>query len=103
LIAELRDRDRELNEMMAAHQHQLMAWEQDRQRLLTLEQRNAQTEGTLLYCHCARRQNLQQSNARVSEHACLRIHNHTHTYRVTSLTHFRPEINLIVACPETTD
>lgn len=39
LVAELRDRDRELNEMTIAHQHQLQAWEQDRHRLLTLEQK----------------------------------------------------------------
>ncbi|XP_052074404.1 repetitive organellar protein-like isoform X1 [Mytilus californianus] len=39
LVAELRDRDRELNEMTQAHQHQLQAWEQDRHRLLTLEEK----------------------------------------------------------------
>jgi len=31
LVTELKDRDRELNDMMSAHQHQLLAWEQDRQ------------------------------------------------------------------------
>ncbi|KAM4635719.1 coiled-coil domain-containing protein 62 isoform 2-T2 [Polymixia lowei] len=39
LIAELKDRDRELNTMAASHHKQLQAWEQDRQRVLTLEQR----------------------------------------------------------------
>ncbi|KAJ8312954.1 hypothetical protein KUTeg_010327 [Tegillarca granosa] len=41
LITELQDRDRELNDMVSAHQHQLIAWEQDRQRLLMLEQKCA--------------------------------------------------------------
>ncbi|KAM6318253.1 coiled-coil domain-containing protein 62 isoform 2-T2 [Podargus strigoides] len=36
LIAELKDRDEELNEMVAAHQSQLLAWEHDRQKILTL-------------------------------------------------------------------
>lgn len=45
LIAELKDRDRELNEMAATHQKQLLAWEDDRQRVLTLEQRCARMEG----------------------------------------------------------
>ncbi|MGH0147904.1 UNVERIFIED_CONTAM: hypothetical protein FKN15_011197 [Acipenser sinensis] len=40
LIAELKDRDKELNNMVLAHQKQLVAWEVDRQRVLTLEQRN---------------------------------------------------------------
>ncbi|XP_040914598.1 coiled-coil domain-containing protein 62 isoform X2 [Toxotes jaculatrix] len=39
LMAELKDRDRELNSMAASHHKQFHAWEQDRQRLLTLEQR----------------------------------------------------------------
>ncbi|XP_023255447.1 coiled-coil domain-containing protein 62 [Seriola lalandi dorsalis] len=39
LMAELKDRDRELNTMSASHHKQLHAWEQDRQRVLTLEQR----------------------------------------------------------------
>ncbi|XP_040012742.1 coiled-coil domain-containing protein 62 isoform X2 [Xiphias gladius] len=39
LMAELKDRDRELNTMAASHHKQLQAWEQDRQRVLTLEQR----------------------------------------------------------------
>lgn len=41
LIAELRDRDGELNTMVAGHHNQLKSWEQDRQRVLTLEQRCA--------------------------------------------------------------
>ncbi|XP_062340081.1 coiled-coil domain-containing protein 62 isoform X2 [Osmerus eperlanus] len=47
LIAELKDRDQELNTMAAAHHKQLLAWEQDRQRVLTLEQRNARLEDEL--------------------------------------------------------
>ncbi|XP_044030126.1 coiled-coil domain-containing protein 62 isoform X2 [Siniperca chuatsi] len=39
LMAELKDRDRELNTMAASHHKQLHAWEQDRQRVLALEQR----------------------------------------------------------------
>ncbi|XP_056260245.1 coiled-coil domain-containing protein 62 isoform X2 [Seriola aureovittata] len=39
LMAELKDRDRELNTMSTSHHKQLHAWEQDRQRVLTLEQR----------------------------------------------------------------
>lgn len=45
LIAELKDRDQELNAMAAAHQKQLLSWEQDRQRVLILEQRCARLEG----------------------------------------------------------
>lgn len=44
-MAELKDRDRELNTMAASHHKQLHAWEQDRQRVLTLEQRCSQLEG----------------------------------------------------------
>ncbi|KAK3084622.1 hypothetical protein FSP39_016463 [Pinctada imbricata] len=49
LIQELKDRDRELNDMMTAHQQQLVAWEQDRHRILTLEQRLAKTEEDYQY------------------------------------------------------
>lgn len=45
LIAELKDRDQELNTMAAAHHQQLQAWEQDRQRVLSLEQRCTRLEG----------------------------------------------------------
>ena len=45
LMAELRDRDRELNTMAASHHQQLHVWEQDRQRVLTLEQRCSRTDG----------------------------------------------------------
>lgn len=45
LIAELKDREQELNSMASAHHRQLQAWEQDRQRVLTLEQRSARLEG----------------------------------------------------------
>ena len=44
LIRELQDRDRELNEMVASHQKQLLAWEQDRQKLLALETKCARYE-----------------------------------------------------------
>ena len=47
LIAELQDRDRELNEMVASHQKQLLAWEHDRQKLLTLEQRYTRVQGNV--------------------------------------------------------
>ncbi|XP_072514769.1 coiled-coil domain-containing protein 62 isoform X2 [Salminus brasiliensis] len=47
LIAELKDRDQELNTMAAAHHRQLQAWEQDRQRVLTLEQRCGRLEDEL--------------------------------------------------------
>lgn len=39
LIAELKDRDQELNDMVAVHQRQLLAWEDDRQKVLTLAER----------------------------------------------------------------
>ncbi|XP_009282187.1 PREDICTED: coiled-coil domain-containing protein 62 isoform X3 [Aptenodytes forsteri] len=39
LIAELKDRDKELNDMVAVHQRQLLAWEDDRQKVLTLAER----------------------------------------------------------------
>lgn len=45
LMAELKDRDKELNTMAASHHKQLHAWEHDRQRVLTLEQRCSQLEG----------------------------------------------------------
>uniref|UniRef100_H2ZID9 Coiled-coil domain-containing protein 62 n=1 Tax=Ciona savignyi TaxID=51511 RepID=H2ZID9_CIOSA len=44
LIGELKDRDKELNEMVAAHHHQLSAWERDRNRVLDLEQKNDRLE-----------------------------------------------------------
>ena len=45
LVVELQDRDRELNDMMIAHQQQLVAWEQDRHRILVLEQKLTKAEG----------------------------------------------------------
>ncbi|XP_064024582.1 coiled-coil domain-containing protein 62 isoform X2 [Pogoniulus pusillus] len=39
LTAELKDRDKELNDMVAVHQKQLLAWERDRQKTLTLAER----------------------------------------------------------------
>ncbi|XP_073334218.1 coiled-coil domain-containing protein 62 isoform X2 [Pagrus major] len=47
LMAELKDRDRELNTMAASHHKQLHAWEQDRQRVLTLEHRCARLDEEL--------------------------------------------------------
>ncbi|XP_059400793.1 protein Hook homolog 3-like isoform X1 [Carassius carassius] len=47
LIAELKDHDQELNTMAAAHHKQLLSWEQDRQRVLILEQRCARLEDEL--------------------------------------------------------
>ncbi|XP_037607847.1 coiled-coil domain-containing protein 62 [Sebastes umbrosus] len=47
LMAELKDRDRELNAMAASHHKQLHAWEQDRQRVLSLEQRCARSDDEL--------------------------------------------------------
>ncbi|XP_072227463.1 coiled-coil domain-containing protein 62 [Leuresthes tenuis] len=38
LVTELKDREKELNAMAASHHRQHRAWEQDRQRVLTLEQ-----------------------------------------------------------------
>jgi uncharacterized protein (DUF3084 family) len=45
MITELKDRDRELNTMAASHHKQLHAWEQDRQRVLSLEKRCARSDG----------------------------------------------------------
>ncbi|XP_028002947.1 coiled-coil domain-containing protein 62 isoform X2 [Eptesicus fuscus] len=47
LIGELKDRDKELNEMVAVHQRQLLSWEEDRQKVLTLEERCSKLEGEL--------------------------------------------------------
>lgn len=47
LIQELKDRDRELNEMVASHQQQLLAWEQDRSKLSNTEEHAARLEGEL--------------------------------------------------------
>ncbi|XP_032899087.1 coiled-coil domain-containing protein 62 isoform X3 [Amblyraja radiata] len=47
LVAELKDRDKELNEMVSAHQKQLLAWEEDRLRILGLEERCAKVEHEL--------------------------------------------------------
>ena len=44
LIGELRDRDKELNEMVQAHHTEMKAWEEDRTRSHTLEQRCAKLE-----------------------------------------------------------
>lgn len=45
LMAELKDREKELNTMAATQHKQLLAWEQDRQRVLALEQRCAFLNG----------------------------------------------------------
>ncbi|KAF6080727.1 coiled-coil domain containing 62 [Phyllostomus discolor] len=47
LVGELKDRDRELNDMVAVHQRQLLSWEEDRQKVLTLEERCSKLEGEL--------------------------------------------------------
>nr|XP_044631902.1 coiled-coil domain-containing protein 62 isoform X4 [Equus asinus] len=47
LIGELKDRDKELNDMVALHQRQLLSWEEDRQKVLTLEERCSKLEGEL--------------------------------------------------------
>ncbi|CAB1318026.1 unnamed protein product [Coregonus sp. 'balchen'] len=47
LLQDRKDRDQELNTMAAAHHKQLTSWEQDRQRVLTLEQRCARLEDEL--------------------------------------------------------
>ncbi|XP_076778981.1 coiled-coil domain-containing protein 62 isoform X6 [Arvicanthis niloticus] len=47
LIGELKDRDKELNDMVAVHQRQLLSWEEDRQKVLTLEERCGKLEGEL--------------------------------------------------------
>ncbi|NWV05819.1 CCD62 protein, partial [Ptilonorhynchus violaceus] len=39
LIAELKDRDRELNDMVVVHERHIQAWEDDRQKILTLAER----------------------------------------------------------------
>ncbi|NXU08539.1 CCD62 protein, partial [Pardalotus punctatus] len=39
LIAELKDRDRELHDMVAVHERHIQAWEDDRQKILTLAER----------------------------------------------------------------
>lgn len=45
LIGELKDRDKELNDMVAAHQQQIAAWEKDRQRVSLLEKKCGKFEG----------------------------------------------------------
>ncbi|XP_062414940.1 coiled-coil domain-containing protein 62 isoform X1 [Pungitius pungitius] len=47
LMAELKDRDRELDAMAASHRGQLHAWERDRQKVLSLEQRCARLDEEL--------------------------------------------------------
>ncbi|XP_042708432.2 coiled-coil domain-containing protein 62 isoform X3 [Chrysemys picta bellii] len=47
LIAELKDRDKELNDMVAVHQRQLLAWEDDRQKILTVAERCSRLENEL--------------------------------------------------------
>ncbi|XP_070807016.1 coiled-coil domain-containing protein 62 [Pituophis catenifer annectens] len=47
VLAELKDRDKELNNMVAVHQRQFLAWEDDRQKILTLEERSSRLENEL--------------------------------------------------------
>lgn len=44
-MSELKDRDRELSDMMKSHQQQLVAWQQDRDRIGVLERKCTQYEG----------------------------------------------------------
>ena len=44
LISELKDRDRELNEMVLSHQRQIGAWDADRKKIMVLEERGTQYE-----------------------------------------------------------
>lgn len=44
-MAELKDREGELNAMAASHCKQIQAWEQDRRRMLTMEQRCRHLDG----------------------------------------------------------
>jgi chromosome segregation ATPase len=55
LMAELRDRDKELNETVAAHRKQLDAWDADRQKILKLEEK---------YARC--RKDIQSKNSYIS-------------------------------------
>lgn len=45
LMAELKDREKELNTMSASQHKHMLAWEQDRQRMLTLEKKCARLNG----------------------------------------------------------
>ena len=45
LVEELRERDRELNDLVTSHQHQLSMWEQDRQLVLHLQHKCRRLEG----------------------------------------------------------
>ncbi|MFT7805101.1 coiled-coil domain-containing protein 62 isoform X2 [Arapaima gigas] len=47
LLSELKDRDKELNDMVNSHKKQLLAWEEDRQRVLTLELKCSSQESEL--------------------------------------------------------
>uniref|UniRef100_A0A3Q2P3F8 Coiled-coil domain containing 62 n=1 Tax=Fundulus heteroclitus TaxID=8078 RepID=A0A3Q2P3F8_FUNHE len=51
LMAELKDREQELNAMSASHHKQRQAWEQDRQSALMLERRGARLEEELQMCN----------------------------------------------------
>jgi len=48
LINELKDRDRELNEMSDSHQKQLISWETDKRRVLVLEKKLPKLKANLL-------------------------------------------------------
>jgi hypothetical protein len=45
LVEELRARDKELNDMVTAHQQQLSKWEEDKQLILKLQHRVHLLEG----------------------------------------------------------
>lgn len=44
LLTELKDRDRELNMMVATHQHHLSSWDRDRHRAMDMERRSERFE-----------------------------------------------------------
>jgi hypothetical protein len=44
LISELKDRDRELNEMVLSHQRQIGGWDADKKKIMVLEERCVQYE-----------------------------------------------------------
>ena len=44
LIGELKDRDRELNDMVHAHHQQMSSWDEDRRRLTSIEQKCGRLE-----------------------------------------------------------
>ncbi|XP_069789322.1 coiled-coil domain-containing protein 62 isoform X2 [Narcine bancroftii] len=78
LVVELKDRDKELNDMVAAHQKQLLSWEEDRLRILSLEERCAKMEHELRNRNEIIRSLSGQHKILESQQAdCLKTLNHT--------------------------